>query len=695
MDDLIGCTAFRVCKKASPVTARILIIEDDTAQQARLSRYLRDQDYQVDVAKDGGTALEQIERNVYDLALVSLRTLGAGGRELIARIHDAYPDLPQIAIAGAGQTPTAAELMRAGAYSVLREPLADLVELGFTVSRGIAWKTLAREQARYRSFLRNFPGIIFWSTLDFKIKRIFGRVEEITGYPPTAFTQHELNWDDIVQFDDLADAFPAARQALAQGVPAEMEYRVQRRDGTLRWVECTLTPIPGDAGKEQDIFGVVLDLDITGRKQIEMELNQRLQEQESLFAIGRLVSSNLQIDKVMQLVVEYMAHLVDAACCTVSDWDPDNDLLTVRARFIHPDQISSNGPVKDARHVQHESRHPLVARALFDGTPFIVYVDDTRADSQARQLLESQNWYGVAGIPLVIQDRIIGLIEIYLAAHGQPFNLHDLRLLQALANQLAVAIDNARLFAAVQNSESAMRDLSFRLINVQEQERRYIARELHDELGQILTATKINIDLARRKLAQQSGFDAPQPQESRAQDEEARLRRRLDEASDLTDKALTNIRAMTVELRPTLLDDMGILPTLRWYLGRFAERTGIQVQLDVQELPARLQLEIETTIYRVVQEALTNVTRHAHASQVHVRLACAGDEVIASIEDDGRGFDVVAWSERRSEQQTLGLTGIQERAMLLNGHAVITSQPGQGTRIEMVLPAQFRPEEEA
>jgi sensor domain CHASE-containing protein/signal transduction histidine kinase len=424
----------------------------------------------------------------------------------------------------------------------------------------------------------------------------------------------------------------------------------------------------------------------TERKRTEHELSQRLQEQETLFAIGQLVSSSLQIDEVLQLVAEQMARLVDAASCAIYDWDPEAGVLAIQAKYVRPDQVYADDSINDLWQDYSVCDCPTTAKALQDGKPFVVYSDDPEADSQERHLLQLYQWYGVAGIPLVVQHRVIGLAKVYMAEEGQSFDAHDLRLLQSLANQVAAAIDNARLFSVAQANEAAMRDLSLRLINVQEQERRAIAQELHDELGQLLTAAKINIDLVRRKLSQQAEREGPDPATP--------LRSRLEDASALTDKVLTNVRALTVELRPVLLDDMGIVPTLRWYLGRFATRTGIQVQLDAPELPARLLPEIETTIYRAVVEALTNVARHAQANQVQVQLTYSGDMVTASIEDDGQGFDLGAWSKHLREQQTLGLTGIQERAMLLDGYARITSQPGQGTRVEIKLPARFRLENE-
>jgi PAS domain S-box-containing protein len=664
--------------------SQILITGSEIAFCEGLSRYLEIQGCQVDVAATPREALERIEQTEHDLLLIDLREPGTEELELVEHLHRSRPDLSQVVVAGVEQRQAAVEAMRAGACDVIWRPVENLTELGLAVSRGLERRRLARGRTRYHSLLHSFPGVVFWGTAQFKVEIILGRVQEITGYPPETFTEGGLKWDEIIYPPDLAKISPQVRQCMRRGEPSEIQFRLRHPDGTLRWVECTLASFLDGQGAVQSVSGIVLD--ITKRKQAELALSQYLQEQETLFAIGQMVSSSLQIDEVLQQVAEHMTRLVGAASCAISDWDPDSGLLTVQAEYVRPDCVDPGDPVSDMGRAYDVADYPATAAALRERTVFVVYVNDPQADPRERRLLQRYQWRGVAGIPLVVQDRVIGLAEVYLEEEDQSFDRHDLRLLQSLANQVAVAIDNARLFTATQANEAAMRDLSLRLINVQEQERRYIAQELHDELGQILTATKINIDLARRKLARHI--------ERQEGDEVVAAQSRLEEASALTDKVLGSVRAMTVELRPTLLDDMGILPTLRWHLGRFAKRTGIRVQLEADELPARLRAETETTIYRAVQEALTNVARHAQASQVQVRLACSDDTVTVSVEDDGQGFDVGAWLERPGEQQTLGLAGIRERALLLNGHARITSQLGEGTQITIELPACFRLEGE-
>jgi PAS domain S-box-containing protein len=544
-----------------------------------------------------------------------------------------------------------------------------------------AERALRESEARYRLLFNSGNDMVFVTTLT--AEGMPGQVIEANeeAYRRMGYAKEELVGVSLVEFAapekrhnflDLGQQFLTEKSILFETVGVT-------RQGARIPLEVNAQMF--DLHGQPAVLSVARD--ITERKQTEMALSQRLLEQESLFVITQLVSSTLRVDEVMQVVVEQMAHLVNASGCVILEWNPESGLLTSRAKYIRPEYKAPGAPLQSVEASCDLRDYPAKGVSLREQEPFVAYVDDEQADRRERDLLEREGWYGVVGIPLFVQDQALGLVQVYLAYPDQALEKHDIRLLQTLANQVAVTIQNARLFEALQGREANLRDLSRRLINVQERERRHIAQELHDELGQILTATKINIDLARRKFSQMA----------LETDALTRLQSRLDEASDLTDRVLTSVRTMTVELRPTLLDDMGIVPTLRWYVGRFADRTGIRVQLKVPELPARLVPEIETAIYRGVQEALTNVARHAHADEVYVRLAFAGDLITASIEDDGRGFDVQAWADSQGWQQSLGLAGIQERVNLLDGYVNVISQPGEGTRIEMALPARFQPED--
>jgi len=266
--------------------------------------------------------------------------------------------------------------------------------------------------------------------------------------------------------------------------------------------------------------------------------------------------------------------------------------------------------------------------------------------------------------------------EEVLARITTHLRLRDLaRSLQEENRQVAerASVEKARLFAAVGEQREQLRALAGKLTEVQETERKQLARELHDELGQMLTAISLNLEATRRAL----GTDPPQG-----------ALERLDETALLVDQLLGQVRELSLNLRPPMLDDLGLVSTLRWYVQRYVERSGIRVELNVAVYGERLAPDIETTLYRVLQEALTNIARHAEASSVLVRLGSSGTAVTAYVEDDGCGFDVAAVMEQSVGQRHAGLLGMRERVTLLGGSFAIQSEVGDGTQLSFVIPCE-------
>lgn len=273
--------------------------------------------------------------------------------------------------------------------------------------------------------------------------------------------------------------------------------------------------------------------------------------------------------------------------------------------------------------------------------------------------------------PLSVKGSSIGCLN--LDTFSEPaFSEADLALLQAMANQAAVAIENARLFAAIAESREQLRTLSAQIVQAQEEERRRLARELHDEIGQALTAVTLDLGMLAQLIPK----------------DDERLQRALEDAQTLSQNALEEVRRLSVELRPAILDDLGLVPALRWTLDRHLERTGVQARFEVIGLEGRLPGEIETVCYRAVQEALTNIARHASARTIAVRLELErdGQTVHLTISDDGVGFDVHRALHRAQTGGSLGLLGLRERVELLGGHLYIRSRPGRGTTVEVRLP---------
>jgi two-component system, NarL family, sensor kinase len=228
-----------------------------------------------------------------------------------------------------------------------------------------------------------------------------------------------------------------------------------------------------------------------------------------------------------------------------------------------------------------------------------------------------------------------------------------------------ISRQNESVFRQLVAGERRFRGLARSVWNVQEAERRRLARELHDGIGQTLTALKQQLD-----VVEQSASDLP-----------AATRARLRDAAELATQALHETRELSRLLRPQILDDLGLEPALRWLTRTFGERSGVALEVDLVGLDGRLPAEIETLAYRVVQEALNNVAKHAGAQRAQVLARREGGELTLVVADDGHGFD-----PRAPDLDGSGLRGMRDRVELFGGRIDIGSRPGLGTRISARVP---------
>jgi signal transduction histidine kinase len=283
-------------------------------------------------------------------------------------------------------------------------------------------------------------------------------------------------------------------------------------------------------------------------------------------------------------------------------------------------------------------------------------VDDVLEDPEVDH--ESTRRFGARTglfVPLLVRGRSIGVLVAHdkLTGDGR-FRDDDLRVAEQFATRAAIAVDL---------SERVARDSLRRVVDGQELERRRLARELHDETGQALTSILLGL-----KAVEEAKDDAT-------------LGAAAGNLRELVVATLQDVRRLAVELRPKALDDFGLVPALERLVETFSERTGIDVQLESQLGDERLPEEMETTLYRLVQESLTNVVKHAHARTVSILLVRRTDRVTAIVEDDGRGFDP---AEARADG--LGLVGMRERAALVGGKLTVEAAAGAGTTIAVEVP---------
>ena len=243
---------------------------------------------------------------------------------------------------------------------------------------------------------------------------------------------------------------------------------------------------------------------------------------------------------------------------------------------------------------------------------------------------------------------------------------------QRALQEVQERVERKQAEAKRQEYSHKLRVLSRRLVEAQETERRNIARELHDEIGQALTVLQLNL----QAMLQSPGAEVFAP--------------RLNENLAVVERVLEQVRDISLNLRPSILDDLGLEPALRWYTGRQAALVDLQVEFHIEPLEQRLDPMIETECFRIAQEALTNVVRHAQAKALTVELRAQDGQLHLRVRDDGIGFAVAALREKAVQGASLGLLSMEERAVLAGGGLKFTSIPGQGTEVHAWFPLKWK-----
>ena len=374
------------------------------------------------------------------------------------------------------------------------------------------------------------------------------------------------------------------------------------------------------------------------------EASQRWSEQlESLNEVATALISEFDLQRLLSLIADRLRELVDARLVTISLPQPDGMLRIEAAsgddaaRFVGREL----GPrSKNAR---------VLARRRVERVDSLL--EDPETDQETARLMQARSGLYV---PLLVRDEAIGIVAVHdKEGRDGRFGDDDRRLGEMFAQRAAVAVDLSRRVA-----QDALR----RIVAAQELERQRLARELHDETGQALTS----ILLGLRTI---ESADTPDGVEAAA----AELR-------ELVLSTLHDVRRLAVELRPKALDDFGLEPALERLTTTFAEQTGIAVDYHAR-IPERLPADVETALYRIVQEALTNIVKHAEATRVSVVVTRQQNSVKAVVEDDGVGFD-----RAMTREDGLGLLGMRERVQLVGGRFTIESTAGSGTTVAAEVP---------
>jgi two-component system, NarL family, sensor kinase len=292
-------------------------------------------------------------------------------------------------------------------------------------------------------------------------------------------------------------------------------------------------------------------------------------------------------------------------------------------------------------------------------------IPDKWTDRRYRYIpaLRGEDFMSLVSVPMVAQGRVVGVLNVH-SREERTYGPHDLALLTGVASLVARSVEKARLYQSLAEREEALEGFAARTVEAQEIERRRLAAEIHDGISQRL------VSLWYHLLAAEDAADSDTPT----------LCRELDVAKELTTAALAEARAAIVGLRPSVLDDLGLGPGLE-SLAR--NLSGVQVELDITA--ERLPPHVEVALYRIAQEALQNVVKHAEASRVRLSLSTGPQGVRLAVDDDGRGFDGDGLGDAE-DRHSYGMVGMRERAELIGATLTVTSWPGRGTTVEVVVP---------
>jgi signal transduction histidine kinase len=405
------------------------------------------------------------------------------------------------------------------------------------------------------------------------------------------------------------------------------------------------------------------ELEALNQQLIEDKRRSEIRESLSLY----LMQESWEYNHLLEHITNEISGLI-GDICLIALFKSDLTQLEVRA-FTHRDvdllQQQRKLLLNQAISVE---ANPIASRIL-EGQRFSAReISRERAaellPAEFTLLLGKDGIKGLEVFPLHTGDHPLGLLAI-AREHGDHYSDDELSFISSFLSSIALAIQNARLFEQLTESQNQLRGLSQQLVQMQEEQFSYLAAELHDRVGQDMTAININLNILRNMLPR----DIP---------DEVLIR--LVDMEKLVIDSIKHLRSTMSELRPPMLDQYGLTATLFWYSEEFQRRTKIQVNINNQYMKhSRLPTEIEIALFRIAQEALNNVVKHANATKIDIELFENDGNTMMAITDNGHGFDEKTQNLRKS--QHWGVPLMRERARAINGKFLIRSVPGQGTQI--------------
>ena len=521
------------------------------------------------------------------------------------------------------------------------------------MTRDITKQKADETRSRLAAVVEYSDDAIIGKTLDGIITSWNAGAEKLYGYSAEEAVGKHIS---ILVPPDRSDEIPRILSLIRQEEVINRYETVRiTKDGRRLDIYLSVSPIKDSTGR---IVGAsTIARDVTERKRTEENLHRSLSMLLAMQEAGQILSSTLDSEEILSRLLEIIRRVSNLVAAVISLPD-ENGSLRVRhstglENMPRATRFSSQALAARRAALENEEQRLLHLPCLDSGTiPWVALYIPLRSR----------------------RDRVLGLLEAY--GSQELAESDTVQMLASLASQAASALENAQLYEELGKRERKLQNLVQELLTAQEKERRRVAYEVHDGLAQVAAAAHQHLQaFSRRHL--------PSTEQGR---------RDLERVLKLVRRTVWESRKIIAGLRPTALDDFGLAAAISLEVERFREE-GYEVHYEEKLGDERLSATIEIALFRVVQEALTNVRKHAQTRRIRVELRRRGDEIYLEVRDFGRGFDLTVVSVENGPGERVGLAGMRERVSALGGKLEIDSRPAVGTSVSVIVPAVISVEE--
>jgi len=518
----------------------------------------------------------------------------------------------------------------------------------------ILQEEVVKREKKYRRIFEGSHDMIYTSTLEGDILDVNQAGVDMMGYP----SKEELLKTGQANklYKNIKDRQKFINLINREGYVKDFEVDLSRYDGSPihALVSSRRYENPETGGVEYE--GIIKD--ITRRRQAEEIIQLRNRELSILNSVAVVLNFTMDLDHILKVTLERVRKILSVRKGGIFLFDDEGNTPTMKAGFGLPEATRE-------KPTQIEFKDTMLMEYLVQKK--IELEPETSFPSfQVRYTAGNEPSQWLTCYLITSKRKTVGFFG-FESRTSKILNLQEQHLLGSLCNLLGNAIENAKLMETIRQHRYELRRLTQKLFQSQEEERRRIARELHDEAGQSLTAVKLGLDRLEQKVP----------------DEKSDLHSDLHEIRRMLVRTSSEIRHLSYRLHPTLLSDLGLEPALKLYFKEIQDRSDLDIHFNMIGFDRRMDKDLETALYRFSQEALTNTLKHSGAETFHCKIIKSYPKLIFTAEDDGIGFD---GKIENHDKRSLGLIGMRERTLLLGGAFQLKGRPGKGTRIRIEIP---------